>query len=134
VKRLLAITALTSAIICGAAAAQDDVQRGNRDAVLELTMTLIPASAKTSAAVTAIIELPKESRGGQTPSTRGVEHGARGLDTANAAREDGRELGEAAAAAARDNRESASRASRSGGQPPPAANPEPPDRPGLPSR
>jgi hypothetical protein len=133
-KRLLAITALTSAIVCGAATAQDDAQRGNRHAVLELTMTLIPASAKTSAAVTAIIELPKESSGNELPSTPGVEHGARGLDAANAAREDGREFGEAAAAAARDSRESASRASRSGGQPPPAANPKPPDPPGLPSR
>ena len=133
-KRLLAIGALTSAIICGAATAQDDVQRDNRDDVLELTMTLIPASAKTSAAVTAIIALPKELRGTEPPSTQGVEHGARGLDTADAAREDGRAFGEAAAAAARDNRESASRASRTDGNPPPAANPEPPDRPGSPTR
>jgi hypothetical protein len=132
-KRLLAIGALTSAIICGAATAQDDVQRGNKDAVLELTMTLIPASAKTSAAVTAIIELPKESSGGELSSTQGVEHGARGLDAANAAREDGRAFGEAAAAAARDNRESAGRASRTDGNPP-AANPDPPDRLDLPTR
>ena len=133
-KRLLAITALTSAAIEGSAIAQDEAQRGNRDAVLELTMTLIPKDAKTSAAVTAIIELPKELSGDDIVSRQGVEHGARGLDTANSAREDGRELGEAAAAAARDNREAAGRASRDVGNQPPSPAPEPPDRPDLPSR
>jgi hypothetical protein len=133
-KQLLAITALTSAIIHGSVIAQDEAQRGNRDAVLELTMTLIPKNAKTSAAVTAIIELPKKSDGDDVANAQGADRGARGLDTANAAREDGRALGEAAAAAARDNREAASRASHDGGNQPPPAAPEPPDRPDPPSR
>ncbi|HEY3515657.1 MAG TPA: hypothetical protein VGL98_01330 [Gammaproteobacteria bacterium] len=108
--QLRAITALTSAIICGSAIAQDEAQRDNRNVALELTMTLIPANAKTPAAVTAIIELPKESRGDDIPATRVVGPGAHGLDTANAARDD-RVFGQAAAA--RDNREAAGRASRS---------------------
>ena len=133
-KRLLAITALTSAVIQGSAVAQDEAQRGNRGAALELTMTLIPESAKTSAAVTAIIELPKKSSGDDVPNTQGKERGALGLDTANVAREDGRAFGEAAAASARDNREAASRASRDVGNQSPPAPPERPDRPALPSR
>jgi hypothetical protein len=133
-KRLLAITALTSAVIQGSAVAQDEAQRGNSDAVLELTMTLIPTNAKTSAAVTAIIELPKELSGDETPNTQGAERSSRGLDRANSAREDGRAFGDAAAAAARDNREAASRASHDADNPPPPPTPEPPDRPDRPSR
>ena len=133
-KGLLAITALTSAIGCCSASAQDDAQRGNRDAALELTMTLMPTNAKTSAAVTAIIELPKELSGDAIPNAQGVEHSAHGLDTANRAREDGRGFGKDAAAAARDNREAAGRASHGADKPPPPAPPELPDRPALPSR
>ena len=129
--KTLAITTLTSAIICGSAIAQDEAQRHNRNAALELTMALIPANAKTPAAVTAIIALPEESRGDDIPNTRGVEHGAHGLDKAM---EDGRSFGEAAAAVARDNRETAGRASRSAGNQPLPANPQPPDRPNSPSR
>jgi hypothetical protein len=132
--RLLAITALTSAINCGSAIAQDELKHGNRDALLELTMTVMPTNAKTSDAVTTIIELPKESSGDGIPRTQGIEHSARGLDTADSAREDGRAFGEAAAAAARDNREAASRASHDVGNEPKPANPETPDRPDLPSR
>ena len=133
-KGLLAITALTSAISCGSAIAQDEAPRGNRDATLELTMTLMPTNAKTSAAVTAIIELPKELSGDAIPHAKGVEHSARGLEIANAATDDGRGFGKAAAAAARDNREAAGRASHGAGNPPPPAAPELPDRPALPSR
>ena len=129
-KGLLAITALTSAIGCCSASAQDEAQRGNRDTALELTMTLMPTNAKTSAAVTAIIELPKEP----SANAKGGEHSARGQDTANRAREDGRGFGKDAAAAARDNREAAGRASHGAGKPPPPAPPELPDRPALPSR
>lgn len=125
-KRLFAIGALTSAIICVSAIAQDGARHDNRNAALELTITLVPANAKTPAAVTAIIELPEKSRGDAIPSTRGVEHSARGLDTANLARE--------AAAAARDSRETAARAPRNVGDQPPPANPQPPDRPNSPSR
>ena len=72
-KGLLAITALTSAISCGSAIAHDEAPRRNRNAALELTMTLMPTSAKTSTAVTAIIELPKELSGNDTRNTHGVD-------------------------------------------------------------
>ena len=130
----LAISALTSAIICGSGIAQNETQRNSRDAVLELTMTLIPPNANSAAAVTAIIELPEKLRGDAIANTHDGQHSARGLDNADAAREAGRMLGESAAAAARDNRESASRASRPAGNQPPPANPQPPDRFTLPSR
>ena len=126
-KGLLAITALTSAISCGSAIAQDEAPRRNRNAALELTMTLMPTSAKTSTAVTAIIELPKELSGNDTRNTHGV-------DTANRARDDGRGFGKDSAAAARDNREAAGRASHGVGNQSPPALPEPPGRPNLPSQ
>ena len=133
-KRLLAITALTSAIICGPAIAQDEAQRSNRDGVLESTMTLIPKNAKTSAAVTAISELPQTSSGDDVPNTHGAKRSARGRDTAKLSSEHGRALGEAAAAAARDNRETASRAPHDGDSQPPPAPPAAADRAELPSR
>jgi hypothetical protein len=134
-KPLLAISALTSAIICGSAIAQDEAHRSNRPGVLELTMTLIPNDARTSAAVTAIIELPPTFRGDKVQNTQGAERSARGLDTASLSSEHGRELGEAEAAAARDNLETVGRASHDGrDQPPPAAPPEPTERTDLPSR
>ena len=135
-QRLIVITALANAVICQSGIAQDAPTSGDKgkDAALEVTMALIPATAHTTAAVTATIELPKkESTGAYIPSTQGVEHSAHGLDTANLAREDGRAFGEATAAAARANRESASRASRnveSSERPP--APPETPDPPGHP--
>jgi hypothetical protein len=137
-QRLVAITALAGAITCGSAVAQDEPNRADKgtDSVLELTMALIPADAQTAAAVTATIELPKnESTGAYIPSAQGVQHSARGLDTANLAREEGRELGEATAEEARENRENAGRASRDPPSPerPPAA-PETPDPPGPPAR
>lgn len=134
--RLLTITVLASAVICGTAAAQEP-KAGNRDAALEITMTLLPATAQTPDAVTNTIELPKGSDGHYIPSAAGVEHSADGLATANAAREDGRAFGQATAAAARENRENATRASRaapSEQRPEPPETPEPPDRPGPPPR
>ena len=137
-QRLIAITALASTITWLSAIAQDapNGDDKNKDALLELTMALIPADAKTPAVVTATIELPKnESTGAYIPSAQGVEHSAHGLDTANRAREDGRAFGEATAAAARDNRENASRASRdaaSSERPP--SPPETPEPPGPPAR
>jgi biotin carboxylase len=108
-KRLVAIAMLA---VYGFATAQEQAERSVADAVPEPTMTLIPANTQTLAAVTAKIELPKDAKSGDVPSAQGVEHGARGLDEASAARENGRAFGDAAAAAARDNRENASRASR----------------------
>ena len=134
-KRLFAITALASAVIGGAATAQDEPERGNKNAVLELTMTLIPMNAESPAVVTAAIELPKDSSGDYIPSANGVEHSAPGLDTANVAREDGRAFGQATAAAARENRENATRASHDAVvEEPPPAPPETPDHPTPPGR
>jgi len=130
-KGLLAITALTGAIGCGSAVAQD-APHGTRDAALELTMTLMSTNATTSAAVTSVIELPKESRGDAT-STHGDKHGAHDPDTADRTRENGRAFGKDAAAAARDNREAAGRAAHGADKPSPPAPPLP-DRPALPSR
>ena len=136
-KRLFAITALTSAITCGSVIAQDAPNRGDdhKAAVLELTMALIPANAQTPAAVTATIELPKnESTGAYIPSAQGVEHSAGGLDTANVAREEGRAFGQATAEAARENRENAARASRDTASPERPPPPETPNPPGPPAR
>jgi hypothetical protein len=133
-QRLFIITMVASAAISGTAAAQDEPKRGNSAAALEITMTLLPANAQTPDAVTKVIELPKDADGNSIPSAAGVEHSAGGLETANAARENGRAFGEAASAAARENRENATRASRdaaSGDRPTP---PETPDRPGPPAR
>ena len=133
--RLLTITVL--AVTCGTAAAQDEPKRGNRDAALEITMTLIPANARTPDAVTNTIELPKDTDGNYIPSAAGVENSAGGLETANAAREDGRAFGQATAAAARENRENATRASRGAAseqRPEPPDTPEPPERPDPPPR
>ena len=129
------IAALTGAAICGPALAQEQPPRV--PSVLELTMVLIPANAETPAAVTAKIELPKDASGNYIPSAQGVEHSERGLDTANAAREDGRAFGQATAAAARDNRENAVRAATGASEkerPTPPETPETPDRPTPPGR
>ena len=72
-KRLFTITVLASAVIGGAAIAQDEPERGNKSAVLELTMTLIPMNAESPAVVTAAIELPRDSSGDYIPSANGVE-------------------------------------------------------------
>jgi hypothetical protein len=128
--------ALASAFVGGSAIAQEARERGYERAALELTMILIPANAQTPDAVTKTIELPKDDgSGAYVPSAQGVEHSAQGLETANAAREDGRAFGQATAAAARDNRENASRASRDADTPPRQPTPaETPDRPASPQR
>src|SRR5688572_26332752 len=125
-QRLFAITMLASAL-CGTVAAQDEPKRGNSDATLDLTMTLLPANARTPDAVTKTIELPKDTDGNAIPSVAGVEHSAGGLATANAARENGRAFGEAASAAARENRENATRASRAAASEDRPTPPETPD-------
>jgi len=127
------IAALTSAAICGPALAQDPPPRVTN--VLELTMVLIPANAETPAAVTAKIDLPKDAASGNyIPSVQGVENSERGLETANAAREDGRAFGQATAATARDNRENAVRAAQGASEKERPAPPETPDRPTPPGR
>ena len=127
------IAVLTSAAIGGPALAQDPPPRV--PSVLELTMVLIPANAETPEAVTAKIELPKDAASGNyIPSAQSVEHSERGLETANAAREDGRAFGQATAAAARDNREDAVRASHGADEKERPAPPETPDRPTPPDR
>ena len=131
--RLLTIIVLASAVICGTAAAQDEPKRGNSAVALEITMTLIPANARTPDAVTTTIELPKDPDGNYIPSAAGVEHSADGLATANAAREDGRAFGQATAAAARENREDATRASRGAASEQRPETPEPPETPDRPA-
>jgi hypothetical protein len=139
-QRLFVITMLASAATCGTAVAQDEPERGNSGAALEITMTLLPASAQTPDAVTKVIELPRDTDGNTIPSAAGVENSARGLETANAARENGRAFGEAASAAARENREDATRASRGAASrehptpPEMPETPETPDRPAPPGR
>jgi hypothetical protein len=131
VQRIFAIALLANAA-CGTVAAQDEPSRSTREAALELTMTLMPANAETPDAVMRTLELPKDTSGNFVPSTAGVVNSGRGLDTANAAREDGRAFGAAAAAAASENRENASRASRPPREDRPAP-PETPDRPAPPA-
>jgi hypothetical protein len=115
-------------------------QEGEGGDDLDVTMTLMPEGADLPDAVTRELELPRytegENEGEYIPSSQGVENSANGLETANAAREDGRAFGEAAAEAAQDNREEHSR-----GNMPDLENllpdqvpdmPGPPDRPGPP--
>ena len=100
---------------------------------LEITMTLLPESAKDASSVTRKIELPAAGQGkseGKPPAELpGAEHGkGQGLDTAAEARERGRDFGQAVAEQARENRENAGRRDDhpSG---PPADLPKPPDVP-----
>lgn len=112
----------------------------------------MPEGAELPAAVTRVIDLPKNENGEYRPAAAGVEHSARGLAIANEARENGRAFGEAMAAQARENRENKARGERPDlpnvppGQPPgnvelpnlpeiPAtpARPEGPDRPETPA-
>jgi hypothetical protein len=130
-KQVVVIAALAGSVIVASASAQSGTTPAKADRVLDLTIQLMPANAELPAVVTAAIELPQDGAGEYVSSAQGVERSARGVETANLAREDARALGEAAAAAARDDRENATRASR----PDLAADPAPaPDRPTPPSR
>jgi hypothetical protein len=110
-RRDLLLTGLAFALTAGYASAQDG---DGEDAVdgLEVTMTLMPEGGELPELVMALIELPKDEAGDYIPNARAVENAARGHETANAAREDGRAFGAAMAAAARENREDASRGGR----------------------
>lgn len=91
----------------------------------EETVVLLPESAELPDVVTAAIDLPKDADGEYRPSVQAVDSSAKGLATANAAREDGRAFGAQMAANAADNRETNSRGSPS----PPEAPVAPPETP-----
>jgi hypothetical protein len=109
-KRFILATALASAVGSNAGVAEGQQGRTEKAALPAPTMVLIPANARTPAAVTSAIELPRVDSNGAIGSARGAERKASGPETPNRAREDGRAFGEATAAAARDNRENATRA------------------------
>jgi hypothetical protein len=77
----------------------------------EETVVLLPEGAELPDVVTAAIELPRDADGEYRPSAQAIENSAKGLETANAAREDGRAFGAQMAANAADNRETHSRGS-----------------------
>jgi hypothetical protein len=104
-KKISCLTGLAFALVGSLAGAQE--RSGRLD-----TMTLMPEHAVRPDVVTAAIDLPKDLEGAYRPSAQGVENSARGLETANLAREDGRAFGQATAAAARANREDAALGSR----------------------
>ncbi len=101
-RQLILITAFGCAVTGTSAFAQGS----------DPTLTLMPQGATLPDAVTAAIDLPTDEEGVYIPADAAIEHGAQGLETANAAREDGRAFGEATAAAAQENREDVARGSR----------------------
>jgi hypothetical protein len=78
----------------------------------EQTVVLLPEDAALPEVVTAAIDLPRDATGEYRPSANAVESSAKGLATANAAREDGRAFGTQMAANAAENRETHARGSR----------------------
>lgn len=100
--KLKSLVAATSLILSGYAFAQDGEQ----------TIALIPEGAELPDVVTAAIDLPKDADGEYRPSARAVEASAKGIATANAAREDGRAFGERMAAQAKEDRELRTRGER----------------------
>jgi hypothetical protein len=78
----------------------------------EDTVVLLPEGAELPDVVTAAIDLPKDADGEYRPSVQAIESSAKGLATANAAREDGRAFGAQMAANAADNRETRTRGAR----------------------
>ena len=78
----------------------------------EDTVVLLPEGAELPEVVTAAIDLPKDADGEYRPSVQAVESSAKGLATANSAREDGRAFGAQMAANAADNRATNSRGPR----------------------
>ena len=78
----------------------------------EDTVVLLPEGAELPDVVTAAIDLPKDANGDYRPSVQAIDRSAKGLATANAARENGRAFGAQMAANAADNRAARSRGSR----------------------
>lgn len=134
-SRLLTV-ALAVAFTSGVAFAQGgDEGDGGDSSDLDVFIRVLPANADLPDAATREIELPVDEQGDPRPSEQGVEHGGSGLETANAAREDGRAFGQESAAAAQENREDVERDSRPDPEDLPDQvpdNPGPPDTPGPP--
>ena len=117
--------------LCGSALAQ----RG------EETIVLLPEGVELPDVVTNAIDLPKDENGEYRASEEAIAHSAKGIATANAAREDGRTFGEQMAATARENREDHVRGRmsdlsdlRPDDVPDNATLPELPEQPTLPER
>jgi hypothetical protein len=103
----------------------------------EDTVVLLPEGAELPDVVTAAIDLPKDANGEYRPSVQAIESSARGLATANSAREDGGAFGAQMAAQAADNRATNARGPRRDlGNRPPDQIPDhvtPPSLPDLPA-
>lgn len=102
---------IAPALALGLSGADALAQDGDADD-LDVTITLMAEDAEESDAVTRTLELPTNDEGEYIPSDQGVDNSAKGLETANAAREDGRAFGEATAAAAQESRENLGRGER----------------------
>jgi hypothetical protein len=100
--KLRSVLVAASLTLSGYAFAQD----------AEQTIALLPEGAELPDVVTAAIDLPKDADGEYRPSARAVESSAKGLATANAAREDGRAFGQSMAEQAKENRELRTRGER----------------------
>jgi hypothetical protein len=100
--KLRSVLVAASLTLSGYAFAQD----------AEQTIALLPEGAELPDVVTAAIDLPKDADGEYRPSARAVDSSAKGLATANAAREDGRAFGQSMAEQAKENRELRTRGER----------------------
>jgi len=128
---LLAISLATSSVL-----AQESKDPSES---LELTMTLLPETAKQPDALTKTIELPAQasptavdkSAAGLAKGNESRERREGGLDTAAEARERGREFGQDMAAEAQENRENSGRGNAPD-HPQPPEHPTPPETPGPP--
>jgi hypothetical protein len=131
-RELVAMLALAS-LWCGSPAVAQEKGADN----LELTMTLLPETATVPDAVTKTIELPapaseqagEHSASGTATANQSRERREAGLDTAAAAREQGRQFGQDMAAEAQQNREDHAH----GNPPSPPDHPAPPDHPSPPN-
>jgi hypothetical protein len=109
---------------------------------LDVTMTLLPESAKSPEPITRRIELPAAENPAGEKGQSGAQQGeqssppldgpGQGRDTAAEARERGREFGQDVAEQARENRENAGRGHAPDVRPPgpPIDLPSPPNAPG----
>jgi hypothetical protein len=132
------IVGMSALTLVSVGAWAQDTDAGEEDG-LDVTMTLMPEGSDESAAITNEIELPTKDSEEEDyiPSEQAVENSRVGLDTANAARDDGRAFGEEAKNLAEDNRERFGRGSRTPdldslipeGAPAAPSVPEPPSQP-----
>lgn len=140
------ISGLAALLLALAVAAPAAAQPGDDDAgpteSLELTIMLMPENATTPESVTRVIELPahaaaeaaEKAADGLDQANAGRARREDGLDTAAAARENGREFGQAMRELAQENREAHGRAEppANPGGPPPAVPGPPVTPPGPP--